>query len=372
MRSLKKILFICNTHFQCIVATTLKFTEFKDDIVDIIVTDQMNDSLNLCNRMRNVGAFNQVYHAEIREHITKLSGIKKYYTILRDEINPISMCKEIDFEYSLYDALFVYNMDNLSNAVYQLLLKSNKNLSLNLFEEGYSIYTSLYEEKHYNVKTKLDFIKDFLKNFCGRKYICDNVDSVYVFNPELFCWKHDFKLKKIYIPTDNYSDYKNALNEIFGYYQLKDKYDKKVIFFEECYSFENVPLDDMAIVDLLSEHFGKENIMVKLHPRNRENRFAKLGYKTNTQIGVPWEIIAINLEENDKCFITFSSGSVLSYKLLSDKNFKTIMLFDSLGNEFNPVSENTKEYFYKFKEKYGDNLYIPQSLEELKDLLKHI
>ena len=131
--------------------------------------------------------------------------------------------------------------------------------------------------------------------------------------------------------------------------------------------------NDVEIIDHISEIIGKNNMAIKLHPRNEINRFEVRGYKTNISYGIPWELVASNLPEDDKrVFLSFSSGAVLNYKFLCDKSFKTILLYKCIGDKYYHVEDSVKEWFEKFKEHYGDSVYIPSTVEELDSLLRDI
>ena len=55
---MQKILMICNTPYQIFVATWLKFTEFCDDSVDIIVSDHMVGGMGVYENIRKTDVFN--------------------------------------------------------------------------------------------------------------------------------------------------------------------------------------------------------------------------------------------------------------------------------------------------------------------------
>ena len=87
------------------------------------------------------------------------------------------------------------------------------------------------------------------------------------------------------------------------------------VVFEESHSFEGFEVPDVEIVDKVANKVGRNNIMIKIHPRNPYNRFSQLGYKTNKNVSIPWKIIVLNQSFEDKIFVTISSGAVISPSL---------------------------------------------------------
>lgn len=111
----------------------------------------------------------------------------------------------------------------------------------------------------------------------------------------------------------NDRNFLDNINSIFDYEKCNDIYDLPIIFFEESYYADGSEMiDDVGIIERLAESIGRDNIMVKLHPRNPINRFKRLGYKTNKNTEIPWELIVLNQEISKSILISISSSAVLS------------------------------------------------------------
>lgn len=370
---MKTILFLCNTHFQCIVATSLKYTLFKNDHVDIIITNQMVDSIELFKNIKEINIFNDVYHADIKDYLPKKRNFKHYFNRLKAELFPGQLAGSLNIKEKKYDYFFTYNLDLLAESLFYKLRHENKYINVCLYDEGVSTYTDIYRNTIYPTDRKKVIIKNIFKNILGRTYIADYTKDLYLLDPDLLCWQFPGEVHKISVPPLNDKVFFNILNKIYFYEEIKDKYRENIIFFEESYYWDNQPINDVELIENISQIVDRKNIMIKLHPRNRINRFETIGYKTNKQVGIPWEIIVMNMNEySKKIFITVSSGSVLSYKLLFGKSYKTIMLYKCLEKEESNINEGYIKYFEKFKEKYSDNLYIPKSLTDLDELIKKL
>ena len=127
----------------------------------------------------------------------------------------------------------------------------------------------------------------------------------------------------------------NCIYDYLNVQSSPDKYDERFIFFEESFACEGNPINDLQLLQQISDIVGKNNIVVKTHPRSTEERFKKNGFKTNTNTVVPWEIVALNLTNiEEKIFIGVCSGSMFNPKLIFDLNVNVVSLHQLIPREF--------------------------------------
>lgn len=363
---MKNVLVICRTYFQVLMAITLKYTEFNQDKVDIIITDQLANVRELKAKLNKNKLFGNVIYIPIKNIYKESKHIQRITKLIYMELLPekqvfIDKLKDIK-----YDHMLLNNVDVLAEAIFLKYYKKNNNIKVSLYEEGYGTYTNIYA-KHLEGKKIKNNARKLLKKFNRRKYILDIADDLYVLDPDLMCWKPNIEVKSIKLPKLGYEGYIKDMNEIFSYEEIKDEYKEEIIFLEESYFADGKVVKDKELIQKIYNRFSKHSILIKLHPRNLVNRFKELGYRTNDKTGVPWEVIVLNMKENDnKVFMTIGSSSVLSYRLLGEKSFKTIMLFRCIekSDDLN-IDNSVIEYIDRFQKKYGQNLFIPNSIEEI-------
>ncbi len=88
----------------------------------------------------------------------------------------------------------------------------------------------------------------------------------------------------------------------------------------ESYFEDGIALLDVEYVEELGKVVRKENLLIKIHPRNPENRFEKRGVMTNRDIAIPWKLIAVKKKLENTTLITIASASgVASYFLTNEK-----------------------------------------------------
>ena len=115
----------------------------------------------------------------------------------------------------------------------------------------------------------------------------------------------------------------------------------------------------MEIVEKIASIVGRENLLIKLHPRDTTNRFIRLGYKTNKTFSVPWEALALTMKKMPLMCITFSSGAALNYQFLTKKKNRTILLYKLMPDDFIHMTAEQLEWFNRYTKKYGKEICVP-------------
>lgn len=354
-----RVLFAVNTPYQMIVALQLTSTEYQNDEVDVLVTDNIAQYISIAEKAKQSGAFNCVY-------TMKAKG-KKWpswkYTALGFIYN-----KEIyrlfpAIKNNKYDIFLFANSGGVSECIATLLRKM-QHTSLCMYEDGFVAYSDFYykeiESAIYpnNLKSKLIYLHTKRAPFYIEKY--------YVFNPELLKnWKFPFEIREIKkIDQETIP----ILNSVFDYEKTHENYDFDYIFFEESYFADGQEVGDVDIVEAIANIVGKENIKIKIHPRNPENRFEKLGFETNKETSTPWEVIALNINLQGKKLITISSGSsITSYFISGKKADKSILLYEMEGINRSKLTPSLVVFDKICK---NDSYFVyPHTMDELKNIL---
>ncbi|CAM3131554.1 polysialyltransferase family glycosyltransferase [Sporolactobacillus spathodeae] len=351
----KKILALCNTPYQIIVASKLEQDYYTDDFVDIIVTDYMNESLEIFNGLKASRIYRRVHHWKVKESIKndKLSLIKTKLLGKKVLRRFLPQYDELD---KRYDVFLFANNSMLVQYLGSLLRMDNSNLFGCMYEDGLSTYSDYYGQ----FWKRKNWIHRWLRSFFF------TISTVYLFNPNILDWTPNCEIVKV-DPTFC-RRLINDLNLIFRYRESIDKYDKKYIFFEESYSGDGRPIDDCELVDKIAQLVGKNNIYVKVHPRNKKNRFNERGYKTNIDTRIPWEIILLNNDFTNTIFISIASSATINPFLFLGKNIKTILLY-----RCTKYPESLYKEIVKLCDKIcsinNEVFVIPNRISELKSLL---
>lgn len=367
----KTRLFICNTPYHYIVALQMIRTIFKDDRCDIVLSDIPNDSEKIVEKSQNLEFVNNVFFERTKflQNITGRDFLKKLFFV-RKAVKKMSVFGKT------YDFIFTANIERYVTIIYTYQKKyKNKDIKLCWYEDGMGTYA--YEDSYFKtdlpIQKKTFSIKGIIKKiFFPYLPIQDQVSELFVFNPGFMLWTPPFRVNTIPVIDKNDKQFISVLNKIFSYDDLIDDYSRKVIFFEDGYGEWNSNSEDLKLLQIIAASVGKENIIVKIHPRNRINRFAEIGYMTNSNTSIPWEVIALNSDLQNCYLVTvFSQSVVLPFILFGNKT-KSVLLYN-LCSSFSETDVKYKNFFSSLcEEKYTGVFNAPKTIKELKQIFAQV
>ena len=108
------------------------------------------------------------------------------------------------------------------------------------------------------------------------------------------------------------------------------------------YDFEGgEPIGEYQLVEKIAELVGKDNILIKIHPRDLRSVYSDNGFKVDRNSNIPWEAIQLSGDFSDKVFLTATSGSVLAGSFMAERAVKTYFLCDLCNLDQNPSAQNS-------------------------------
>lgn len=363
-------LFVCNSVYQVLVALWIKYIYYPGELSDIIISDHMNGAKTLAENIKDLGVFDEVYYVESSAFAKHKIAFDRKQRII------MSMCPNYTLKNFIklsekYTELYAANVDYFSQLLFDALTHRYSKLKFIIYEDGLFTYSRLYEEDYKSTYIPVkSLIKKMIHSVIYRKKtIYGNVTKLMVFNPENMVWKPEFhveQLKKI----DCHDDiFRKICNQVFSYDKSTDVYDRKYIFLEESFFAEGAKIDDLEVIEKLAKLVGRDEIMVKIHPRNPYNRFSELGYKTNKDTSIPWELVLMNVDMSDKVLITISSSSILNPILVLGQKVKAYSIYECVDHEHchsRLLSGEMWEIAYRLFMKYSDMITICHSVDEIK------
>ena len=327
-----KRLIVCNTYFQLITSIWLKLSECKYDTVDLIISDQSIGADKVTNNLRFLELFRNVIFVENKEFCQKqtinpLLKIKRFNYIVFG-MNTISIRD------NKYDELLYYNPDLFTYGLFAKLYDSNPNIKCSRYEEG----VLSYEDVIFLEKSRLKHANT-IRHLLGKKSLEDMTEDFYCFYPEFY---HG-KLNNVTIPKiSDVNELAKILASIFDIKKDSTYIKEKYIFFTSVYDFEGgAEIGETKLVQKITDIVGKENLIVKTHPRDNRDIFGSLGISTYKNSSIPWEAIQLNGDFSDKVFLTVNSGSVLGANLLIEKRPRVFFMHKCCNCSCNPAAIST-------------------------------
>lgn len=352
--------------YQLLSAINLKLTSLKNATVDLIVSGA-TDFGNSIKNLQDLKLFRNIYLSE--DTPQDYFQWKTYSADKREQIliHPEENLYLLDFPMDYTDYYFA-TPDPYNKLFYYHMVKEGLRPNVHIFEDGLSTYLiDFIDELNSDIWTHEIYGDLHIKNF---------IKELIIYEPDFYVGNMAATYAVNNLPK---IDYKNKrvveiFNKIFGKNELPKE---KFIFLEEPFMWDHLTATDMELVELLADFVGKENVRVKLHPRNKIDRFTPRGYKIFENTTIPWEMTMLNSDVSKSILVTVSSTSAMTAGMVFDKPFNTINLFDliMIGSSVHVRNPKFKELYPKMEQKYNSQVIQvkkPKTIEEFKETLLYM
>lgn len=323
MNTGQRILFISNTYMQLITAIQLKLSIFKDVQADLILSDHSVNAHSIANRLQNCGIFSRIHNINSREIIYEQGKLADLKDVVSVSFHLGNKFKSMLWQDTVYHAIFYYNLEPLLFCAYDESVKSGVKPQCIRYEEGMLSYANIVYG--YDDSPRMKAVR-YLRRFLHKESIFDLTKDFYIYYPELFpgdrgvCHKipHLSREDQIFIKT---------VNTIFNYHPEEECYAQKYLFFASPADIDGNPVGETELVMQVSDMVGKENLLVKMHPRDGRHVYEEQGIVVSRSSAIPWEVIQLNHHFEDHVFLSVSSASVLNASAMLGDYIPTFFLY---------------------------------------------
>lgn len=329
---MKEVAFLCNTYYQLIVAIQLRLTQFREDKAYLILTDHSKNAKEVGKRVALIECFDKAYFIDVKSLDKDKHNIKDAIgDIAAGVLGDVKGLSSIDK--LRCDEFIYYNLCVSTIIIFGKLNKLNKNLRCARMEEGILSYGVRYHDGDENLPVRINAIFK-IRKFMRKKNLPECVKDFYCFYPSVYYGKlRPIKISEVSLS----SEMRNILTKIFNLNFKEHEYQEKYIFFTGVGDFEGgSPIGEMNIVKKVAEIVGKNNLLIKQHPRDIRDIFQKEGFHVDNNSAVPWEAIQLGKDFSEKVLLSINSGSILSSSLMIENGPKVCYLYplcDFGGNE---------------------------------------
>lgn len=361
---MKRILLIANTYYQLIISIQMRLTIFKNNEVILLLSDHSKNAENICAKLNTTGIFQQTCFIKTKGIVNNRKRSEKFCDFL-----DISFRNRNRYSFILqnicdlsFDELICYNYGIDIIGLYSILSMYNKNIKVSLFEEGILSYGVYFED---NYRRKL--IKS-VRRLLGKKDISSAFYKFYCFYPQLY----EGSLETVTVPSISAnSDCADILRKVFNINADKLYYPQKYFYFSSVYDFEcGDPIGEFELILKIADIVGRENLIIKSHPRDIRSIFTDNGFLVDENSSIPWEVIQLSGDFSDKVFMTATSGSVLAGSFMTDKPTKTFYMYKLCDISKNYGAQGTANDIYNLLQSESvksvlNKVKIIDSLEEI-------
>lgn len=318
-----KMIFVCNTYMQLITAIQMRKTLFPFNKADLALSDHSSNSSCITQKILESSLFDNVFYLETKQITYHQGKLTDFRDAIELSFNVGRKFQKRIWENINYDDIFYFNHNDLFIvAIYTECLKNGTVPRVHCYEEGILSYNTMATAPD---GPRRKIIMN-LRRLQGKTDPYEMLEDYFCFYPELFPQKNKKCYKIPFLSRENRS-FVQEINAIFGYRPEKEMYQQKYIFFASSADIDGNPVGETELVLRIADKVGKENLLVKMHPRDERDVYRKYGINVSQNSAIPWEVIQMNHDFSEYVFLTVSSGSVLNASAMLDDHITTYYLF---------------------------------------------
>ncbi len=354
------VAFFCATPYQILLASHLAYTELKEKKVDIYVLNHFNNAKEILERLSRFSLFHKVVYVDCVEFTRSFSTNRliRFMQKIGAYVSYKKVAKNVlHYQQEAYGDVYFSFPDVIIQLGLKAIYDNNKQVKIHLFEDGLGGYTPNNQ--------RVSSFKTVFNAITQSSNILDRYDFLHVFKPELM-YETNIPIRKIEPIDRSDTKFREIVNHVFGYSD-SDKIKERIVFFEQPMPFFTGM--DEAVANIVCPLL-KSDYTVKLHPRSLSERYNACNiYKNN---GIPWEVICMNCEIENKVLIAYSSTAVISAKMLFDKEPTIIYLFNLPEIlRYGDINNHMRAFINKFKQTYSqpEKVMTPKTVEEIQSII---
>lgn len=355
------ILFLANTPSQLLNAVVLSNTEFRNDKCDLYYTSNIKEASNI---FLKEGCLNAAYEITlVPEKLPRNLKISKMIVRIENSLKLNTIKRNLPSNPSQYTRVFLAGVGLRNIEIFYAIKKLNKRVKLSLYEEGTYEYCAFGEKKEWS-KILFSYI------FFGQYYLYES-DSLYVYMPELVVNRWENLIINRIPSLIDQQVLRASINKAFEYKHTNIvDYSGKCIILEQAFQNQQFRIQQDALIKKVISCYGKNNVIIKLHPRSSENKYGSDIHYLNTKL--PFEIIALNEDVSKGIFVSITSSAITNFKVILNME-PTIIALYKLFDSNNKILVANQKFITRVKDICKkNNFYIPANSNELIEILNSI
>ena len=361
------IAIIVATPLQMFNATMIMRHHYPNAKADLFVLNIACDMHDIISKYQKLSFVNNVYYLEdVCHRLSRIGIIWDFLITTKKQKHILNSVKSVK-----YTNLLSTWVGKTNTWLFSKLKRTNPGLKLHFYEEGLGVYLKGLFDTVHSLK--------YMYYLLGYKYEGDYLQDLYLYNPDLAFNNEIIKMVSIGSAKEEDIKYIKPALEVDDILQ----YRTKGVYFENDFrntEFEGV--DEKQIIDLLYKSLGKDQLTVRMHPRNPKDKYQSQGYIIDQNNKNSWEDILVALDNlNDLALITLNSTAVFTPKMIYGKEPVIVILGKMIMNEYSYQpwaryfwDDKYSKFVQRIHESYNNKkkVIIPESFDEMVSLLKQL
>ncbi|MBU3088278.1 alpha-2,8-polysialyltransferase family protein [Clostridium gasigenes] len=356
---MNKLAFIICTESNVISMTRyIEQNNYNYSNIDIFICNHTTKMYDYYKKIKELDIFNSVLFIKDME-IQNFKGIYRIKKILSRVLLTYKFMTSEKIKED-YNQVGIFNL-NPFTVIFIERIMEKRHCEFIQLEEGLSTY--FLEEKNFSFD-KYKFICRFIKR---NIFSLNNISKIYISNPNLYSGDSRTSLLRLN-PLNNHG--REIINLIFNYRKTDIFDENKYIFLDQPFLKEGFMFNYKEICDIITE-ITRNNVLFKLHPRTDLKEFNSANKKIYTNNEYPFSLICCNENINCNIFISVSSTAALDSIFQNTDNKNKIIFLYKIINDKKLNSVINPKFFKKLEEQYGEQIIIPNTLNELKEIIRN-
>lgn len=355
----KRIVFACDTPLQVLNAINLKETHFAECEGTLFIYNQFQSAKEIEQRLQETNIFKYVYlvskYKEYPTFLQKLATLKRLlfpYATLKKYTEGATKINKYKYSYVAFSFITTFSLTVFGMA------KTDSFLQL---EDGMGTYVGDILNDYTSGLFKKIITHTNYRNVIQPKKVC-------LYNPQMR--NSDVPVLKL---ENNFSkEMCKKIEHVYGYKPNHMYENSRCIYltqpFEETKGY--IEKNGQSINKTLYEY--RDETLVRLHPREKEGSYEAFATDLFKNL---WELECIHQIGEKHILVGAFSTTQLMPKVLKNKEpyvvFLYKILFEDTENEYWQDITRFIDMFSSFYSK-PERIYIPESVEEFKDILSKI
>lgn len=352
-------LIVCSTPYQIFTAINMKVSGVISSPCDMLILSYFSDADSIAHNIQSEGLFRKVKVSDTKKYLDKCLN-QRYMRYLWNSFYYIrykSFTKKYGF-LQPYDRVYYSFVDPSVVIMSRYYSKVNSDVKYIGYEDGLSDY--------YNSQNH------FMPRWAKWFKINDTVykkKTVYLYSPSIAPASNgEYEIVKLPSPGKN-KRLRRILNRVFQYYP-ETHIQQKILYFDQL-PHARVGAEDefnMRVAETLSR-ICADKCLVKIHPRRTNNFYKTEGIDCFPYQSVPFELCCMDMDIDDKIFITNISSACFMPKLIFNKEPFIIFLFNI--NHDADMDLDVQNFIKRFIASYKTpgKIFLVNSLEEMETVL---
>ena len=130
---------------------------------------------------------------------------------------------------------------------------------------------------------------------------------------------------------------------------------------------------DIELIKVIKEVIPVEEILIKVHPRESQEKYKDLEIDLMDQSEVPWEIVMLNHDFSKCIFVTAESSAVFTSRVYFRTTGADVYAYKCFNGKYYDLPKSIEKWVDLYRKVYIKKcLFVPHSIENFKKVLSEI